>query len=58
MGRRKEIITVEIDKVKTIKRISRSQFGKAGQGRKTSHTDRKKKADRGACRGPLPPEEE
>ena len=43
------------DKAKQARRQSRAVFGRPGQGRKTSHVDRKKEADRTEARRPSPP---
>ena len=56
MGKVIFTITVPLDKVKEGKRRSRAAFGKPGAGRKTSFKDRKKDANKKACR--KPPEEE
>jgi hypothetical protein len=56
MGKVIFTITVPADKVKTIKRHSRATFGKPGKGRKTTFKDRKKDANKRACK--KPPEEE
>lgn len=44
------IIHVEIDKAKVLRRISRTAHGRPGQGRKTKFVDRKKRANKDACR--------
>ena len=38
-------------KSKTVRRLSRAVFGRPGQGRNTRFVDRKKEAQRQACRG-------
>lgn len=43
-------IRIQLNKAKLAKQISRIAFGRPGQGRKTTHTDRKKKADKDRCR--------
>ncbi|MBV8068278.1 MAG: hypothetical protein JO270_00135 [Acidobacteriaceae bacterium] len=52
MGKVIDTIHVPLDKAKEARRRSRATFGKAGVGRKTSHKDRKKDADKRACRKP------
>jgi hypothetical protein len=44
------IIKGKLDIVKVIKTLSRGEFGHPGVGRKTSHVDRKKAANKKSCR--------
>lgn len=48
-GTTKVVETVR-ERVKRLRRMSRLLHGRPGQGRKTRHVDRKKQADRLACR--------
>lgn len=50
MRKIRDKITVIIDKAKAVKRLSREVVGRPGAGRKTKFVDRKKQADRMACR--------
>lgn len=43
-------IVVRVDQIKELKKASRKKFGRPGQGRKTSHVDRKKKDNKDSCR--------
>ena len=51
MGKVIFTVTVPADKVRTIKQRSRASFGsRPGAGRKTTFKDRKKDANKKACR--------
>jgi hypothetical protein len=48
--RKSEKITIEMDVAKIARILSRAIFGRPGKGRKTRFDDRKKKANKRACR--------